>query len=73
MNNQIQDFARQSIKDGLVQLPQEQQMMFKQMYSHNNLKADINTVIINIPEDKLDWAMQQVERSLKKLQKKGEK
>jgi hypothetical protein len=36
------------------------------MYSHENLDADINDVIDMIPEDKLDWAMQQVENSLKK-------
>lgn len=66
MNNQIQDFARQKIKDGLAQLPENWQTMFKRMYSHENLDADINDVVDNVPEDKLDWAMQQVEKSLAK-------
>jgi len=66
MNNQIQDFARQTLKDGLSQLPEDWQLMFKRMYSHENLEASINDVVDSMPEDKLDWAMQQVERSLAK-------
>ncbi|MBT3298482.1 hypothetical protein HN385_06155 [archaeon] len=66
MNNQIQDFAKSYLKDSLVQLPENWILMFKRMYSHENLDADINDVIDMIPEDKLDWAMQQVENSLKK-------
>lgn len=67
MNEQLQNFARQNLKDGLAQLPEKWQMMFKRMYSHKNLDADINDVIDNVPEDRLDWAMQQVEKSLEKL------
>lgn len=37
------------------------------MYSHGHLDADINDVVDSMPDDKLDWAMQQVEESLKKL------
>ena len=66
MNNQIQDFARQTLKDGLSQLPEDSQLLFKRMYSHENLEASINDVVDSMPEDKLDWAMQQVERSLAK-------
>ena len=64
MNNQIQDFARQKIKEGLAQLPEDWQVRFKKMYSHKNLDADINTIVDQMSEDKLDWAMQQVQRSL---------
>jgi len=66
MNNQTQAFARKTIKDGLAQLPDNWQTMFKKMYSSENLDADINDVVNLVPENKLDWAMQQVERSLKK-------
>jgi len=66
MNNQLQDFARQQLKDGLAQCTEAQQMLFKRMYSHKNLEASINDVVDAMPEDKLDWAMQQVERSLTK-------
>lgn len=64
MNKQLQTFAKQSLKAGLIQLPKNWQMLFKRMYSHKNLKANISDVIDAIPEDKLDWAMQQVEKSL---------
>lgn len=66
MNNQIQDFARQILKDGLAQLPESNQMLFKRMYSYKNLNANISTVVDQMPEDKLDWAMQQVKRTLDK-------
>lgn len=40
-------------------------------YAVNNSKADLNRTIDQVvdamPEDKLDWAMQQVDRSLQKL------
>lgn len=67
MNTQIQDFVRQTLKDGLARLPESNCMLFKRMYSHKNLDADINAVVNQMPEDKLDWAMQQVQRSLDKL------
>lgn len=69
MNKSISDFTRQQIKEGLKQLPDNWQMMFKQMYSHNNLDCDIVTVVDNMPDEKLDWALSQVENSLKKIGK----
>ncbi len=38
------------------------------MYS-NDINLDINTVVDNMSEEKLDWAMQQVERSINKIGK----
>lgn len=69
MNKSISDFTRQQIKEGLKQLPDNWQMMFKRMYSHNNLDCDIVTVVNNMPDEKLDWALSQVENSLKKIGK----
>jgi hypothetical protein len=67
MNNNLQSYAREQLKEDLSQLPEGSQKMFKRMYSHGNLDTDINTVVDNMPEEKLDWAMQQVEKSLVKL------
>lgn len=67
MNEQLQKYARDILKVGLEQLPESHHMMFKHMYSHKNLDADINDIIDTMPEDKLDWAMQQVQRSLDNL------
>lgn len=66
MNKQLQDYARTELKEGLAMLPEKQQLFFKRMYSHQNLEANINDVVDSMPEDKLDWAMQQVQRSLDK-------
>ena len=64
MNKQLQKFARDTIKKGLSQLPAGNQTVFKRMYANNNIDMSINEVVDKMPEDKLDWAMQQVERSI---------
>jgi len=40
--------------------------MFKRMYSHKNLDLPINEVVDNMPDDKIDWAMQQCQNTLNK-------
>ena len=65
MNKQLQNFAREELKKGLSQLTDKHHMVFKRMYSHENLALPIDDVVDKIDADKLDWAMQQVERSLK--------
>lgn len=67
MNDKLQEFARGELKAGLSMLPDSNHMIFKRMYSPNNLDADINDVVDIMPEDRLDWAMRQVENSIKKL------
>lgn len=77
MNDALQSFARQSLRDGLSQLPESWQKKFKWMYGRDGGKrplADaeamtIDAVVNEVPDDALDWAMQQVENSLQKLQK----
>ena len=66
MNEALQKFARDKLKEGLYNLPEENQLFFKRMYSHKDLQATINSVVDKMPEDKLDWAMQQVQRTLDK-------
>lgn len=74
MNHQIETFARNNLKEGLVLLPPHNQRIFKLMYGRNNGRRsvpdaeamEINAVVDEIPAPKLDWAMTQVERSLLK-------
>lgn len=74
MNGQLQDFARKTLKDGLSELPVSHQRMFKLMYGRDNGKRSIpdteamtvGAVVDEMPAEKLDWAMQQVQRSLDK-------
>ena len=70
MNDQLQKFARQTLKDGLAQLPKKNQLLFKRMYSHDDLEAPINDVVDKIGADNLDWAMQQVQRTIDGQKKK---
>lgn len=66
MNERLQNYARAILKENLMQLPESNQLLFKYMYSHKNIDADINDVIDNMSEEKLDWVMQQVQRTLDK-------
>lgn len=67
MNNQLQEFARASIKEGLSQLTERQQLVFKWMYSPDNHDLPINEVVDKMEADRLDWAMQQVENTPKSV------
>lgn len=66
MNNQLSNFARDTLKLGLQKCTPDQQLFFKRMYSHKDLDKDINYVVDQIPDEKLDWAMQQIQRTLDK-------
>lgn len=66
MNDQLQAFARSELKEGLSQCTDAQQLMFKRMYSHKNLDADINDIVDSLPEENLDISMNQVRRTLEK-------
>ena len=67
MNKQLQKFARNELKKGVAKLPERWQELFKRMYGPKNSKLSIDATIDNMPEDKLDWAMTQVEKSIEKL------
>lgn len=66
MNEELQNFARQQLKTKLAKCTEAEQMVFKYMYSPNNITTDIIAVVDNMSVDKLDWAMQQVSRTLEK-------
>lgn len=66
MNDKLETFARNELKEGLSKLPEKSQRLFKQMYANGNLEMDINDCVDSMPSDKLDWAMQQVERTINK-------
>ena len=68
MNKKLTQFARSELKEGLQQCSDGAVHLFKRMYSHNNLELSIDEVVDNMPDEKLDWAMQQVERTLAKNQ-----
>lgn len=55
MNEQLKNFARQQLKDGLKQLPENWQTMFKRMYSHNSLELPIDEVVDNIEKQRTKY------------------
>ncbi len=64
MNEALQNFARTSLKEGLAQCTEDQQHVFRLMYSPNDLDRCMEDVVDRMPEGRLDWAMQQVEYTL---------
>jgi hypothetical protein len=66
MNNMLSQYARLQLKDGLSRCTEPQQVLFKRMYCHEHLDWSIEKCVDNMPEDSLDWAMQQVQNTLRK-------
>lgn len=75
MNQQLQDFARQELNDGLAKLPDAWQRTFKLMYARQNGKRSVDDacamsiedVVKEVPVTHLDLAMTQVQANLRKL------
>ena len=70
MNDTLSHFARQTLKKGLATCTSGQQDIFKRMYSFSNRSLPIDEVVDQMPEGKLDWAMQQVEGTCRKNSKR---
>lgn len=66
------DGIRQNLKDMLEQCTDGQVLLFKRMYSPKNLEISISKVVDALPEDKIPWAVCQVENTLKKNKSREE-
>lgn len=74
LHHKLVTLARQMLKDGLAKCDPKQHELFKLMYARNGGKRsvddakamDINAVVDEMPEDKLSWALTQVERTVDK-------
>lgn len=64
MNETLKVMAKTILKDLLSQCTEGQQMMFKRMYCHKNLDFSINEAVDQMDDDKIDWAVSQVERTI---------
>jgi hypothetical protein len=58
--------ARIILKDLLSKCTEDQQMLFKRMYSHQNLELPINDAVDQMDPDKMDWAITQCEQTVNK-------
>ena len=65
MNETLQSFARFELKNNLALCSIAEQNIFKAMYAHNHSTLTINDVVDKMDEEKLDWAMTQVETTIK--------
>ena len=66
MNERLQKFARDELKAGLATCTEGQQRLFKQMYAHGKMHLPIDAAVDAMPEDKLSWVMDQVQKTLDK-------
>lgn len=66
MNETVITFTRNKIKEGLGKLSEKHKLRFNQMYSFKNLDKDVNEVVDEMSEEKLDWALTQIENSMRK-------
>lgn len=67
MNKKIYDFARKELLSGLKKLPENNVLFFKRMYSHKNLNLNIDDVVKNMSDEKLEHALFQVDNTLENL------
>ena len=66
MNKDIENYIRSEIKSNLEKCTDDQVMLFKRMYCHKNLDANIDEAVNSVPSEGLDWAYTQVTNTLKK-------
>ena len=65
MNEELSTYARTFLKENIAKCTEGEIHVFKKMYSPTNPSLDIDKVIDQMPNEKLDWAMDQVKNSLK--------
>lgn len=66
MNELLELYARQQIIEGLNQCTPEQVDVYRRMYNHNQPKGITIEEMVNLtPTRQLDWALSQIERTLK--------
>ena len=64
------EMGRTYLKELLAQCSESQQMIFKRMYSHNDLEKNINQVVDDLDPNKIDWAISQCERTIENSKSK---
>lgn len=65
-NKTIINITKNMIKELLLECSDEQQLMFKRMYCSKNLELSISDAVEQMSNDKIDFALTQIERTLEK-------
>ena len=66
MYETLKSFSTDYLKELLNKCTEGQQMLFKRMYSFQNLDLSIEEVVDQMDEEKMDWAITQCERTVEK-------
>ena len=66
MNNILETYARNWLKENISYCTDNQKHIFKRIYSCENLTLNIDTVIDTMPTDQLDNAITKVQRTIDK-------
>jgi len=66
MNEQLREYARTVVTDGLSELMDANRTLFKRMYAHGNMDLAIDAVVASMSDDELNTAMDQVQRTIAK-------
>ena len=66
MNQELQDFGRKKLKEGLKKLTERQQGLFMQMYAFGSREKSIEIIVDNMHDEQIDWAMTQVQNTIDK-------
>jgi len=56
---------KEKLKIQLAECTEGERLVFKRMYSPNNLELPINDIVYQMKNNKLDWAIKQVEQTIK--------
>ena len=64
-NETLINLAKVALKNLLSECTDEQKLMFKRMYCSKNLELSVDDAVDQMDNDKIDWAMTQVERTIK--------
>lgn len=70
MNKTIEKFVRKILFKKLSRCTKDQILFFKRLYSHQDLEKDTKKIVDEMPLNKLDWALSQVEATIEKNKKK---
>lgn len=70
MHEDAEQYMRYLILDGLIKLPESNQIMFKRMYAEGDLSKSIEEVVNSMPKEKLDRAWDQVKLTISRQIKK---
>jgi hypothetical protein len=66
LNKKLSNYARNELLKGLSQCTEAQQHLFKRTYAGGKLELSIEKVVENMDDEKLDWAMVQIDNTINK-------